>query len=506
MRSFRALLSGIGSILFSLGILAPIASILMPTPHEIWISQAMHETQWFHLIPLLNGHPLHNQNPLDILLLSLLSAGIMKSRSLMIILGGLLSLCVFLYSKKLWGVRAGALSVFFTASSLGFLEAFGLLNTAALPCTLVIIAFLIFSSAYLKEKKGVWFTVSYLLLCLATLTGGLVMLLFFVISVMLLILLDLSPQRFLDIRPVSGLGIMVIALLCFYLVYRIAGGPFYVGDALSPGEDMGLFESLWVFMKYTLPWLPLIIPAWMYTARPDDGNVWRDLLPVKIAFLMGFALLWLSGRCVSGYAILSVPFGAMLIGYWTAREMRSTPRLEPVRLGSMILVALAVLVITVVYLVRGPVKIMEMGLPQALSLCSLLLFVIATFLLIRKRIYMRAVILCILIVFAWSWYQSFFVLNRNGPLSYISTISRYQPLLVFEDDLVMRGYMGYVGKKPVIVGREFVPIVTDAYLAATTSNLGHLLKGFNGHMIATPVSSVKFDTTYALIKVSPARP
>ena len=111
-------------------------------------------------------------------------------------------------------------------------------------------------------------------------------------------------------------------------------------------------------------------------------------------------------------------------------------------------------------------------------------------------------------VFAMSWYAALVLVPASAakPAAFAQLLRTSTPLLVFQDDLNMRGYAGYAGAGAVVVGRNMVPVGYSAYLAVTTPDLDALLKDLSTRMHAEPVSSVKARGTMALIRVSPAVP
>lgn len=496
-----------GVCLAVVALVCPFLVLAVPTPDEVWISQAMREMQaGFHLLPTLNGEVLAHLNPLNFLLLAQLPATLMAARLAMVVMGVVLVGAVYLYAHALWGMKAGAYSALFTAASFGFIKAYSLLNVAALPCALVIVAYLVFSLAYLREKGSGWYVVSYLILTLSVVTGGMVMLFFFVGAAVLLVLLDLAPQRLIAIRPLFGIGLVIVVLLLYYLVYRIAGGPAAVGGAFWPGRDIGLWASLGGYAWAAFPWLPLIVPAWIASARPEEWQDWRAFLPAKIAFLMGFLLLWLSGRCEGGYALLGVPFAALLIGYWFAKDMRMAEKVEIVRRVAFLLVGLILIVVPIAYLIRNGRTILGMTYWEGGLLGAVLVLVIALLILVKKQAYRSAALVGIVAVLALAWHAPLAWEHRTPPAPYLAFIAQYRPLLVFQDDLVMRGYLAQAGARPVVVGHDFVPLGHEAYLAVATPRLDKLLKAGAGRMQAHPIGVVKRDLTYALVRVAPRVP
>lgn len=504
MKSFKTVLSGCGVCLLALILFMPFIPFNQATPHEVWFLQAIQAMrQGFHLIPRLNGLELAGQNPIQIMLLALLPDALLLARLVMVVFGMLVVGAVYAYADTLWGRAAGFWSALFTASSLGAVQGFGLLNIAAVPCAFVLWAYLIFTLTYLKGYNRAWYLAAYLCLLPAVLCGGIFPLLLFACAVILLILLDVSPQRFREIKPVFGLVVILGILIVFYLVYRIVGGSAYVSSILWPGGHLGLFKGLALCIYATLPWLPLIIPAWIFTARPDEWDDWRELLPAKIGVLLVVIVLLFSGKSMSGYALLAAPFSSLLIGYWVGQGSRIPPQAESVRRISFMCVGLALLALPIVYLARHYETVFMMSLPQAALLVLAFVIVIAMLILVKTRRFVPALIASLLAVTTLAWHAPLATMQQVPDSGFITSLAQYRPLLVFKDDLVMRGYIAEAGQQPLVVGREFVPVGSEAYLAVATAKLKGLLKDLQGRMYVTPVRKLKRSETYALIRVVP---
>lgn len=506
MRALNAIMAGCGVCLVSLAVLCPFIIFPTPTPGEVWMLQALREMQGFVLVPLLNGAALKDLNPLQFQLLALLQGTIAAGRLTMILAGLVLTAALFLFARALWDTRTGVFAALFGATSLGFLKDFSLLNTVALPCTLAVLAYLLFAWAYLRERHGGWYVVAYLLLALATATGGLALAMFFIGAAVLLVLLDVAPQRLASIRPLFGLGLLAVVLAASYLVYRFAAGPSALGGVFLPGKDLDLTDSLGALAYATLPWLPLIVPAWIASARPAQWQDWRDLLPAKIAMVMTLLVLWLSGRCQTGYAVLAVPFAALMCGHWAARGMPMPIKAARVRGAAFVLTAVIIAVFPVVHLARNARAVMAMHAPEAGILAGLFLCLVGFFALIGKKAYRPATYAAMLAVLALAWHAPLAWQYRTPPAPAIAGMARFHPLLVLEDDLVMRGYMAQAGAHPVVVGRAFVPVGTPAYLAVATKDLADLREACAGRMRVQILSVAKRDTTYALLRVTPLNP
>ena len=507
MKAFRSVLTGGGVCLAALVLIIPFMLFGQTTSQEIWIMQAMQEMrQHFQLVPRLNGTVLPGQNPLQIMLLSFLPTSTALARLVMILVGLAVAAAVYLYAHILWGRRAGVYAALFTASSIGFLKGFGLLNTAAVPCAFFIWAFLIFSLVYLKGAGRNWYLPAYACLLAAILTGGLNLLVLFVGAVILLLLFDLAPGRFSHIRPVIGLILTVGAACVFYLTFWIVGSRTYASSFMWPGGHLGLFKSLAYTFYAPLPWLPLLVPAWIFTARPDDWKDWRELLPAKIVFVLVVILLWFSGKGLGGYALLAAPAAGLLIGYWAGRGLRTSGQLEIVRRVAFICTALILLVLSLVDLVLNPRMVLALSLVQGLLLVAVLVAAAAMLFLVKGRRYAPALIAGILAVGFLGWYTPLGAGLQEPPGEYLESIAQYQPLLVLQDDLIMRGCLGSAGAWPLVVGGQFVPVGSEAYLAVATDAIKDLLKNLQTRMQASVVSRIERGTTYALIRVAPREP
>lgn len=504
MKAIKSVLAGGGICLAVVVLTMPFLVFGHVTMRELWILQAMQEMrEHFQLIPRLNGMELMGQNPLQIMLLSVLPDSVASARLVMLVLGLMLACGVFLYARSLWGWRAGMFSALFTASSIGFLQGFSLLNTAALPCVFFLWAYLIFSLAYLKGGRRSWYLIAYALILAAMLFGGLELLLLFFGAVLLLVLFDVSPKRFTEIRPAVGLGALIGAAFIFYLTYRIAGGSSYVAGILWPGGHLGLFKALAYVFHATLPWLPLLVPAWVFTARPEEWEDWRTLLPAKIVLILAVVMLWFSGRGLNGYALLAAPPAALLIGYWAGKGTRVPLRFEIVRPIAFVCAALALLALPIVDLGLKPRLVFDLATTQVAFLIAFFICVCAMLFLIKGRRYEAVTIAGLLAVGVLAWQEP--LSERLAGLSgeHLEGMAQFQPLLVLEEDLVMRGALGFCGAEPIVVGKEFVPVGSDAYLAVSTGGIKKLLKGLRGRMQASVVSRIDRGETYALIRVAP---
>jgi hypothetical protein len=507
IRSFAVLL---GVFFATLALLAPFLSIDIPWGAEVWFFQSIQElSHGFHLSPTLNGMPFTGPDPLVPVLFSLLPfSDFLSLKVLSILLGCLVSLGVFTFCSSLWDLKSGACSALFTITTWGFVSTFGTLNPAALPACLSILAYLLFSQIYLKELNPWWYLLSYLLVCLAAATGGWVPLAFFALSVIFLILIDMSPQRFMSIKAPYGVILVAGVMIALYAACRILEGPAAAGNLFSSSPEQGFLARLWLWVKFNLPWLLLMIPAWMYGEGPNEAGSWRGLLAPKTAFAVGFVVVLLSGSVQEGYALLGIPFGGIITGYWMSRRFLIRQGLQSLRTLALIGTS-AIIVATALYLITTG-SIMEFSL-DIIHGAVILVFLITGILLLwlgKKRYTMAIAGLGMAAVFALSWYAALVLVPASAgkPAAFAQGLRSFTPLLVFQDDLNMRGYAGYAGAKAVVVGRNMVPVGYSAYLAVTTPDLNALLKDLSSRMRVETVSTVNTRQTMALIRVLPPAP
>jgi hypothetical protein len=507
IRSFAVLL---GVFFSTLALLAPFLSINVPWGAEVWFFQSIQElSRSFHLSPTLNGMPFIGPDPLVPVLLSTLPfSDLMSLRLVGILLGSLVCLSVFVFCSSLWDLKAGICSALFTMTTWGFVVTFGSLNPSAIPACFTVIAFLLFSQIYLKELNPWWYLLSYALMCLAAATGGWVPLAFFVLSAILLILIDMSPQRFMSIKAAYGIVLMGSTLIAVYTVYRILEGPAAAGSLFSVDQEQGFFARICLWVKFNLPWLLLVIPAWMFGEGPKEAGSWRALLAPKTGYAVALVVVLMSRHVQEGYALLGIPFGGILIGYWMSRGFLIRQGLQAIRTLAVVGSA-ALIVATAIFLVTTG-TLMEFSLDITHGAVILVFLMIAILLLwfAKKRYTMAIAGLGLAAVFAMSWYGAIVLVPASAgkPASFAQQLRSLTPLLVFQDDLSMRGYAGYAGARAVVVGRNMVPVGYSAYLAVTTPDLGALVKDLSTRMRAETITTLKARKTMAVIRVSPAAP
>lgn len=504
----------LGVFFSCLALLAPFLSIEIPWGSEVWLFQSIQELEKsFHLAPSLNGIPFSGPNPLVATFLSLLPfTDLLSLRIVSILLGCMVSLGVFIFCASLWDNRSGVFSSLIAMTSWGFVVNFGMISPTVIPASITILSFLLFSQIYLKELSSWWYLLSYFLMCIAVATGGWIPLGFFAFGVVFLILLDLSPKRFLSIKPAYSIMFIGGAIAILYIAARIFEDQAFAKALFSPSMEQGILARIGVWAKYNLPWLVLVIPAWIYGEGPKEAQSWRSLIAPKTGYAMGAAAVLFSSHAQEGYALLSIPFGGILIGYWMSKGFMIRQSLQKLRTLSFIATAGLLILSALAILSMGPIRESIMGLSLDASEAMILGgFCIGAALLLwfAKKQYARAiVILGMISVFLISWYAALIILPRTAeePLAYVYQISSFSPMLVFQDDLTMRGYASYAGAPAIVVGDKMVPVGDKAYLAVSTKDLKGLLKDLNTRMRAEVISSFTARMTYALIRVSPPAP
>ena len=203
--------------------------------------------------------------------------------------------------------------------------------------------------------------------------------------------------------------------------------------------------------------------------------------------------------------LLGVPFGGIIVGYWAAGRLLIPERLQALRTAAVITTGALLTVAVFLYLSVESIRELSLSPAQAFALIALLAAFAIFLWLARKRQAQAVVGLCMVLMFCFSWYAAAVMLpaRASGPVGYVRQISTAVPLLVYQDDLVMRGYLGYTGGRPSVVSKEVVPIGDAAYLAVRTQDLDAELDRLSRRMQAEVVSSFDRRETYALIRISP---
>lgn len=507
VKFIRLFLLLMGIIFCALILLTPLALEPAPWSSEIWLFQAvqgMHAD--FHMVPWLNRLPLTGHNPINVLLLSLSPwTDIFSLRLLSILLGCIITAGIFLFSVSLWDQKTAFFSTLLTITSCGFIISYSTLNTSVIPGSLCMIAFLIFSLVYLKGMNSWWYILSYLLIGIATITGGWTLLAFFSFGILFLILFDLAPRKFLEIRLVSGILLIAVILVAAYATYRIIAGGTAASSIFVSDTGSGFWVRIWILTKYTLPWVFLVLPSWLYSEVAEKKDAWRSLLPVKIGLVMGAAILLFSNDYNEGYAFLAVPFSGMLSGYWIAHRFAAPEKAASIKNIFLAATGIVIAASAIIISATVPITHLSINLTQALPIIIFVIAAAVIFWFAKRHRHMAMIILCMAVVFTLTWSIALVRLpgSTTGIIKAVEEMSTYSPIVIYRDDLTMRGYIDYAGIQPIIVSRGIVPIDESVYLAACTKDLDDLLKDLNSRMYTQLITSYKDHQTYALIKISP---
>lgn len=510
LRVIRSFLVLLGIFFSCLVLLAPFLTLSEPWGNEIWLFEALQELRGaLLLVPTLNGVPYTGPSPLTVLFLSLLPFhDLLTLRIVSILLGCLTALSVLVFCDSLWGRKAGLYSALLTITSLGFILTFSTINTTVIPASMTILSFLLFSQIYLKEASPWWYLLSYLLMCAAVLTGGWMPLVFFTFGVILFILFDLSPKRLLSIKLPYAALIIGGAVVLVYAVYWAFEGSSYAKSLFTYDLHEKFPGRLLLWSKYNFPWLFLVIPAWAFDEGNRDVATWRSLLAPKTGYVLGLAVVLFSSHIQEGYALLSVPFGCIIIGYWMSRGFLIRQGLQSVRTVCVMATGGILLVSVIAYLSIDPITTLSVDAGRLIAISSSLLGGAVILLCAKKRLFPAMAILSMILVLGLSWYTALTVLPQKAgePLAFARKASLYSPLLVYQNDLIMRGYAGYSGARTIVVSEKMVPVGEKAYLAVKTDDLKALMKDLNLRMHASVMSSYRDQGTYALIGISPLTP
>lgn len=509
MRSWRSAASLVLVLAASLALLLPLNLFTPPRDSEVWLFQSISEMQdqQRHL-PLLNGEVLKGRNPLTLTALALIPAGdITSPRLVSCALGCIFIALVFAYTLALFDLKSALAASVVTLTSLGYLALFGTLNLTALPVTLAATAFGLFSLAYLGRLHDAWYVVSYVLAAAGAVTGGYFMLLFFVAAALLLILLDLAPSQFFSIHLASGAAIVACALLAYYAGYRILAGPGITAGALSKGDHLGFFRGLFAVVVYTAPWIFLLIPALLHGGGPSDRETWRKLLPLRIACTVVLAMLWFSSKSLPQHAVLLAPFASPLIGAWIAHGMRPQQLRSALAAWMMALAGISVFTIAVVILALPMIRGASMHAGQVIAVAAFVPAALAFGYLVLKRKLPAQFALVAVCAACIVWFMAF-----TGPegqwdekIAYMEGLSGHEPLVVYEDDVTMRGYLSAVTARPMVIGRDAVPMKQPAFLAVSTPDLDALTDELKERMSSVVLDTYRAESTYALMMISPRR-
>jgi hypothetical protein len=489
-------------LVISILVFSPFLTLNTAQPDEAWLINAAREmAQSFSIIPRLDGFILGNQNPLVIMLYSIAGGDLHVSRLATIVLGLIMGVSVMMFAGNMWGLKTGVISAVFTVTSLGAITVFGKTNPSALPVMMSAISFMIFSAVYLKGFNKIIYIPAYILAVVSVITGGPVFLFFFLMSGVLLILLDLSPKELIRVKPLTAAILLAGGLIAVYIVFWVTGGRVYTKGAISQGTDVGFFNSLWLVFKNGLPWIPLLIPAWIYSARPTEFIKWRELLPAKIAFVSCLSILWFSGKCPETFSVLAIPFAAIMIACWVSGGSSALEKSGKIGFAASIALVVSVFLIPVVYIIKFPFNALHPGIFDAVVILFLITCCSIAFFAVMKKQFVAIVIFMVLAVLGMSWLRPFYEMKLNNPADILAYCSYQKPLMVFDDDLIMRGSLA--SAHPSVVGRCFVPVGGEAYIAASTDNTKKLMKDIRKNMSAELKTRQILDRDYLLIRVWP---
>lgn len=504
LRFLKYLSSFIFILILSILVFSPFLIFNTFLPDEAWfISAAGEMSRSFSMIPKLGGYILGNQNPLVIMIYSLAGGDLYVSRMGTAVLGLIMGVSVMVFAGYMWNLRTGVIASIFTVTSLGVISIFGKADPSALPVMTSVISFMIFSAVYLRNLNRVVYIPAYILAVVSIITGGPVYLFFFLLSGILLILFDLSPGELLKTKPVAAGILFAGGLIAVCAVFWFAGGWNYMKGAISQGTNLGFFNSLWLVFSNCLPWIFLLVPAWIYSARPAEFIMWRDLLPAKIAFSACLVILWLSGKCPESFSVLSAPFASIMIANWVSGGGKAFDKAGKTGIVSFTATAVLIFLIPVIYILKFPFKslhpgIFDAGIMLALVVCCSIAFYAA----LRKH-YNVAIVIVVIAVSGMTWLRPFYETRLNNPADILSYCANQKPLMVFDDDLVMRGNLSPA--RPSVVGKCFVPVGGEAFIAASTRDAEKLMKDIRKNMSAELKSRLDLDRVYLLIRVLPKK-
>ncbi len=487
-------------------LLIPQILLVPPRNTEVWILETlrgMHGTA----VPLLGQEIVKGVNPLALLILSLMqTADITVLRLLQAGLGFLLVGTTFLLTLGLFGLASAVTACLLTITSLGFPAMFGTLNTNALPVLLTTASFGVFSLAYTGRLARPWFIVSYTLAALALVTGSTTTIAFFVLASLLLVMLDLAPTRLFSIHIATGVAIILAALAVYLATYRVIMGPGFAWESLCSGGQAGFARGAAGLVQAGIPWIFLLVPAFVQLGGPSSQESWRSLLPPRIACALAALMSTFWPGAHDTVAVIFVPFASILVGEWISHGMGKTARARAYASWMSVAAFAAVFAAFLIVLVRpvfGGEGFTWMRWAWAGALASFT--VIFSALAMRHRIVPQIVVValsaaCVILAAATTaqtdrWYEK---------LSFMMRISTREPLVVYDDDLVMRGYLSVAGARPIVVGRDAVPMGGKAFLAVCVDDLDRFVSTKNARRLNCMVIERFTDLDdYALVAVGP---
>ncbi|OPZ60047.1 MAG: hypothetical protein BWY87_00683 [Deltaproteobacteria bacterium ADurb.Bin510] len=163
--------------------------------------------------------------------------------------------------------------------------------------------------------------------------------------------------------------------------------------------------------------------------------------------------------------VLCLPFAAMLVGLWIRQDLKLEKYARSNHLGLLLTGAL-LFAGSLVLLGLPAAKKFSIAFEQAVALGLIAALTLAFVVLIRGRRYhgaLASVMLAALLTSA-AWGLFYLPLELRSQLDYFAGLANCQPVVAFEDDLVARGYLGFVGNDPLVIKREVVPLGQPVYL------------------------------------------
>jgi len=501
--AFSAVMVCLGALL----VLLPLNLAAPPGDDEAWVWRAageMREAGSF--LPLLNGRVVGGANPLTMLgACAVPSTGDVPPRLINGALGCILAVGTFLYAHRLFGLKSALASSVALLTTLGFQSTYGTLNLAAIPVTFSACAFGLFSLAYLERLPRWCYHASYVTAALAFITGGAPPLVFFAAASALTVVLDLAPSRFFSVHLVFGAAVVSLALISYLTAFRVLGGPGYASASLFAGEHTGLFGSLLSVFSSGIPWVFMLIPAFIQGDGPSDQDRWRRLLPLRIACIAAPLALWLTGRSMPGMSALLVAPASVLAGAWAASSLEGTTRRRPIDSWMLLCSGISVLAVASAAMIRTALS--DDGVSIALAAWAAVFTAMAlafAVLSIKRRTVGRLVLVAACSAcLGWMTASSEPWGAWERKAAFARDASVHSPLVVHEDDLVMRGLLGLAGTGCMVVPRSAVPLGAKAYLAASSHDLDGLVTSLSERMEATVVDALHERTSYAVILIGP---
>jgi hypothetical protein len=204
---------------------------------------------------------------------------------------------------------------------------------------------------------------------------------------------------------------------------------------------------------------------------------------------------------------MAMPFGALLMGRWVTRDIMSKE--HPGWLASSMVLVSGILVFgsSLIFFLLKPLRTGFMGMGHVGVLIGFACAALVFFFLVARSKVLAGLIVTLCAVAASVWCLAW--LNPAGQwehkLSFMQGISRNSPLAVYNDDLIMRGYMSAVGSKGAVISRDIVPMEDTAFLAVSTGDLDELVDTLKARMQPVILDTYRAENTYALVMISPKK-